>query len=762
MLLVSAESICRSLPGAEHPVGADELAAVVAALDAAVAGDDPVTVPAAGRRGRAGRRRRLAPRRGGDSIRVPTRRVHDLLDVVGEAELDVRRLDQPRPRAGRRWPPSTSAAARTLREPLAGAEPASHRAARRRCTRWSRSATSWWPPPASCSAAPRTRRAGSADVRDGAMGLAMVPVRRVVAGFPQLVRELAAPRPPSPVKDVGLVLTGQDVELDTRVLDAVADSLRHLVTNAVDHGCEIAGRAGRRRQARRRRRSPSRPGPPAPPWSSRSSDDGRGVDEDALRAAAVARGAAAGRLRPSRGAALLQVLFSPGFSTRDEVTQTSGRGVGLDVVRTVVEDLSGTIEVRAEPGRGHHVRDHAARHARRAALPDRPGRAPSATPLPVAGVVETLGLATAERHEVAGVPVLARDGRTMPLVDLGRVARRARRPGPARRRRRPARRRRRAAGPRRRRARGRARARRQGARRLPRPAAHRRRCDDRRRRQRGAGARRPRARRPPAGLPAPARRRSALGAPNRRTPATPPAPVDRPRVLVVEDSVGVRELQRVILEGAGYDVADRRRRAGRRRPAEPGTRSTWCVSDVEMPGMDGFTLTRTHPPDPRLGGRARRDHDLAGRRGRPAGRSGCRCQRLPAQERVRPGRTHRYGPPSCSAADRSHSEARPPMPTVLIADDSPTLRRIVSTVLERAGYTVVHRRGRRRGRPGRLPQPARRRHPGRPDAAAVRLRRRPAAQGRLADRGDPGRAADLAGRRRRTATGASRPAPTAS
>jgi len=91
LLLVSAESISRSLPGAERPLPPDELAAVVDALDGAVSGADPVTVP-----------RLAVPEvddsdeggrpRGGDSVRVPTRRVHDLLDVVGEAELDVRRI----------------------------------------------------------------------------------------------------------------------------------------------------------------------------------------------------------------------------------------------------------------------------------------------------------------------------------------------------------------------------------------------------------------------------------------------------------------------------------------------------------------------------------------------------------------------------------------------------------------------------------------------------------------------------------------------
>ena len=157
-----------------------------------------------------------------------------------------------------------------------------------------------------------------------------------------------------------LVLEGEDVELDTRVLDGVADALRHLVTNAVDHGCESPAQ---RIQA-------GKPPQATVTVSARAagstvvievSDDGRGVDEDALRGRSPSSAACCRSARPRPGAALLHVLFSPGFSTQGEVTETSGRGVGLDVVRTVVEDLSGTIEVRTEHGQRHHLRHHACR-----------------------------------------------------------------------------------------------------------------------------------------------------------------------------------------------------------------------------------------------------------------------------------------------------------------------------------------------------------------------------------------------------------------
>ncbi len=447
-----------------------------------------------------------------------------------------------------------------------------------------------------------------------------------------------------------LVLTGQDVELDTRVLDAVADSLRHLVTNAVDHGCETAAQ----------RQTAGKPARATVTVAARSagstvvievSDDGQGVDEESLRSHAVARGL----LPPestATGPALLQVMFAPGFSTRDEVTITSGRGVGLDVVRTVVEDLSGALEVRSEQGAGTtFVITLPVTLGVLRCLLARVGTERYA--LPVAGVVETIGLASAERHEVAGVPVIARDGRTMPVVDLGVALAVVGDRDP------------RAAVVVHHGSAGEMLALAvdalEGERevvvkelggflgRLPAVAGATIDGDgsvvlvlDLRElaaRQLAIGA--------PAAAPsspAPAGDRTGADLPGQRQPG-------RPRVLVVEDSVGVRELQRVILEGAGYDVVtavdgSRRRLPPRRRAGRPGA----------VRRRDA-RYGRIHPdphaaPYPWLGGRPGRDHDVPGRRGGPARRTGRRCQRLPAQERVRPGRTHRYGPASAGPLSR--------------------------------------------------------------------------------------------------------------
>ena len=579
LLLVAAEGISRALPGAAHPVGETELAELVAALDAGCAGQDPVVVP------------RLADaedadagpdpdRPRGDSIRVPARRVHDLLDVVGEAELDVRRIARHGRELGQ-LAREHLRATRALRELLTAgqADPASAAAGHALVALGDQMAA------ATRELLTRVEDAEGrlAAVRDGAMGLAMVPLRRVVAGFPQLVREVAG------AADVALVLHGQDVELDSRVLDAVADSLRHLVTNAVDHGCEPpAERAAAGKPARATVTVSARAA--GSTVVIEVADDGRGIEEEALRVAAVERG-----LLPDdstlSGPALLNVLFAPGFSTRDEVTVTSGRGVGLDVVRTVVEEMSGTIEVRSTRGAGTSftITLPVTLGVLRCLLA-RVGTERYA--LPVAGILETIGLADTVRYEVAGVPVVARNGRTMPIVDLG-LALDA--PGD----------------------------------RDPRSAvvvAH-----------GGAGELmafavdelegerevvvkelgsflgrlpsvagatidgdgsvvlvldvRELAVRQLAGggghAPAPSTAAS-------RRVADPPVAdaAGSPRVLVVEDSVGVRELQRVILEGAGYEVltAVDGLDGAARLTQDP---VDLVLSDVEMPGMDGFTLTRT-------------------------------------------------------------------------------------------------------------------------------------------------------------------------
>ncbi len=176
----------------------------------------------------------------------------------------------------------------------------------------------------------------------------------------------------------------------------------------------------------------------------------------------------------------------------------------------------------------------------------------------------------------------------------------------------------------------------------------------------------------------------------------PAASVNRkPRVLVVEDSIGVRELQRVILEGAGYDVTtavDGQDGAGRL----GGDPVDLVLSDVEMPGMDGFTLTRTIRKtrgweDVPVVIMTSRGDDADKRAGLDAGASAYLLKSDFDQAELVDTVRRLVGP----------LRGRTAMPTVVIADDSPTLRRIVGMVLEREGFTVVPAEDGVRGRAGR-------------------------------------------------------------
>jgi chemotaxis protein histidine kinase CheA len=601
LLLAAAEGIGRAMPGTDRPASPDDLAALAAALDRALEGDDPVEVP---RLGAAdvdaedvadavesyGRR--------GDTVRVPTRRVHDLLDVVGEAELELRRMERAVGRLGAaaadhaQW---TSVLRQAVLHRGEGAEAiAEHVHALLALGDRLQAATR------DLRGRLEDTQAKVGSVREGAMGLAMVPVRRVVASFPQLVREVAT----ATGKDVRLVLEGEDVELDTRVLDGVADALKHLVTNAIDHGCQSGAE----------RAAAGKHGPAVVRVSARAAgaavviqvaDDGVGIEEDALRAAAVEAG-----LLPAdstaTGQALLSVMFMPGFTTRSLVTETSGRGVGLDVVRMAVEDLGGSIEVVSEPGAGTRFEmTLPVTLGVLRCLVARVGDERYA--LPVTNVVETLNLKDTPMQTVAGAPVLVRHGTTIPLADLGSALDV------------PGQRAQRAAVVVRYGGTGEQLAwavdvlegelelvvKDLGAFMGRMPSLGGATID-------GDGAvmllldlRELALHRLGAGLPMHVGHDAATGATAARASTavapggTGPAPGGenaavkrkRPRVLVVEDSVGVRELQRVILEGAGYDVvtavdgSDGAARLGQA-PVD------LVLSDVEMPGMDGFTLTR--------------------------------------------------------------------------------------------------------------------------------------------------------------------------
>jgi two-component system chemotaxis sensor kinase CheA len=176
----------------------------------------------------------------------------------------------------------------------------------------------------------------------------MQPVGRVFARFPKLARDVARQLD----KQVQLDVSGADTELDRNLVEALADPLVHLVRNAIDHGIEMP--AARRRAGKPElgtvRISAQQEGDHV---AIEVRDDGAGIDPDRIRRKAVEKGLidddAAARLSSEE---CLQLLFLPGFSTRDEVSDLSGRGVGMDVVQSRIRELSGTVQIHSEVGAG--------------------------------------------------------------------------------------------------------------------------------------------------------------------------------------------------------------------------------------------------------------------------------------------------------------------------------------------------------------------------------------------------------------------------
>jgi two-component system, chemotaxis family, sensor kinase CheA len=181
-----------------------------------------------------------------------------------------------------------------------------------------------------------------------ALSLRTAPLLRVLDTLPRLAREVAR----QIGKSVEVELAGAELELDRSILDRLADPLVHLVRNAVDHGIEspaARSAAGKPEEGQitidaRRDKNTIRIS---------VADDGAGIDLDAVRAKAIEQGALhpdlAGDLPPEEIAAL---VFRPGLSTREKVSDISGRGVGMDAVKATVEALGGHVELRSQPGRG--------------------------------------------------------------------------------------------------------------------------------------------------------------------------------------------------------------------------------------------------------------------------------------------------------------------------------------------------------------------------------------------------------------------------
>jgi two-component system chemotaxis sensor kinase CheA len=185
-------------------------------------------------------------------------------------------------------------------------------------------------------------------LQNAVMNTRMQPIGRLFKKYPRLARDLARQLG----KDVELVLSGEDTEIDKTMIEDLNDPLVHLVRNAVDHGVESP----------EQRSASGKPAKSSVYLGARQegdhilisiSDDGKGMRPEVIRSKAIEKGL----ITPEEASSLdemgsLNLIFLPGFSTKDEVSSVSGRGVGMDVVRTNISKLNGSITIESEPGKG--------------------------------------------------------------------------------------------------------------------------------------------------------------------------------------------------------------------------------------------------------------------------------------------------------------------------------------------------------------------------------------------------------------------------
>jgi two-component system chemotaxis sensor kinase CheA len=253
----------------------------------------------------------------------------------------------------------------------------------------------------------------TADLQLSVMKTRMQPVKKVFGRFPRVVRDLAR----NLNKEVDLELIGEDTDLDKNLVEALADPMVHLVRNAVDHGIESPEE---REQAGKPRRgkvilAAAHEGDHI---LLSIDDDGKGMDADVLRCIAVEKG-----LMDEEAAARLDdkdcynLIFQPGFSTKTEISDVSGRGVGMDVVKTRIAQMNGSVEIDSVKGKGSKITVKlpltlAILPTLMVILGDQPFA------LPLASVVEIFNLDLSRTNTVDGQLTIRVRDRALPLFYL--------------------------------------------------------------------------------------------------------------------------------------------------------------------------------------------------------------------------------------------------------------------------------------------------------------------------------------------------------
>jgi two-component system chemotaxis sensor kinase CheA len=254
------------------------------------------------------------------------------------------------------------------------------------------------------------------ELHKSVLKIRMVPVEQLFRRFPRVVRDVAK----HCGKDVALELAGQNTDLDKGILDALAEPLTHLVRNAVDHGIEsseeriAAGKGARGTIYLNSFHQGTQ-------VVIEVRDDGKGLDLDEIRKQAVEKGLVkAGEAARMLNSEVTNLIFEPGFSTAREVTEVSGRGVGMDVVRTVLDRLKGTVQVISVPGQGTTIQLRAPLTlASIQTLLFRVGGRLFA--VPISSVVEITRVSGHEIHHVDQREVLRLRNQVLTLVRLNRM-----------------------------------------------------------------------------------------------------------------------------------------------------------------------------------------------------------------------------------------------------------------------------------------------------------------------------------------------------
>ncbi len=244
----------------------------------------------------------------------------------------------------------------------------------------------------------------------------MIPVEKVFKKFPRIVRNLSRDLG----KEVNLEIIGEETELDRSVVDEIGDPLIHLIRNALDHGLELP----------EERVASGKPRTGNVVLSATHEgnqiiisikDDGRGIDPEKLSRKAIDKGLVTEeQVAAMSQKEILDLIFLPGFSTKEQATDLSGRGVGMDVVRTNIRKLNGLIELRSEVGRGSEIilKLPLTLAIIQSLLVEVENEVYS---IPLAAVLETLKVETSSFHQIGGQEVLKLRESVLPLIRMQRV-----------------------------------------------------------------------------------------------------------------------------------------------------------------------------------------------------------------------------------------------------------------------------------------------------------------------------------------------------